>query len=556
MIHDKPELEQRPVILQHRTRRGLCVLACSRLARQQGVQVNLPVAEATALLRRADHKTTSPTSGEKTTLHLETHAPAEDRAALIKLATWCHRFSPLVGLEEAAAPDTLLLNVTGVTSLFGGEPAFAEQITRSFHQQRLGVSLGLSNTLGAAWALAHFGDGAHFGYGAHFGHHGAHSQAESNHAPSPETPSPETPSPETPSPETPSPETPSPEMASPEETIQRLPLAALRLPDETVDILQRLGLQQIGELLELPRVELESRFGPQLLQRLDQTFGKITELIQPIQPPLEFVAEWLFEYPVPQRKAVERVVRQLVERLCFTLADHDRGVVRLRGRIVCQDTLPVTWEVGLFRASADAEHVWQLVETQLERLPLPGPATSVALQANHHARLLARQQELFDQHQRNVDSPQIATLVDCLASQLGREAVVRCVLQRDAQPERAFCYVPLVGGDTKNHKTGKRTTGSRPPIFGLLDRPLQLLDPPHVLEVMAVAPDGPPISFCYLGNKHEVTRHWGPERIETGWWRQRGIRRDYYRVETVEGRRFWLFRCLHERRWQLHGVFE
>jgi protein ImuB len=81
------------------------------------------------------------------------------------------------------------------------------------------------------------------------------------------------------------------------------------------------------------------------------------------------------------------------------------------------------------------------------------------------------------------------------------------------------------------------------------------VDPPQVLEVMAVAPDGPPISFCYLGNKHDVTRHWGPERIETGWWRQRGIRRDYYRIETAEGRRFWLFRCLHEERWWLHGVF-
>jgi protein ImuB len=348
-------------------------------------------------------------------------------------------------------------------------------------------------------------------------------------------------------------------MASLTETIHSLPLAALRLPDRTVDILQRLGLQQIGELLELPRVELESRFGPQLLHRLDQAFGNVTELIQAIQPPLEFIAEWLFEYPVPQRKAVERVVRQLVERLCFALADHDRGVLRLRGRIVCQDALPVTWEVGLFRPSANAEHVWRLVETQLERLPLPGPATSVALQANHHARLLARQQELFDQHQRNVDSPQIATLVDCLASQLGREAVVRCVLQRDAQPERAFRDVPLVGDGTKHRKTGnhksRKPTATRQPTFGLLDRPLQLVDPPHVLEVIAVAPDGPPISFYYLGSKHDVTRHWGPERIETGWWRQRGIRRDYYRVETAEGRRYWVFRCLHDARWRLHGVY-
>jgi len=94
------------------------------LARQQGVCANLPVAEATALLGRADHTGAGATSASQAGLHLETHDAAEDRAALVKLAAWCHRFSPLVGLEEAAAPDTLLLNVTGVTPLFGSEPMF------------------------------------------------------------------------------------------------------------------------------------------------------------------------------------------------------------------------------------------------------------------------------------------------------------------------------------------------------------------------------------------------------------------------------------------------
>ncbi len=521
LIHDKPALEQRPVILQHRTRRGLCVLACSRAARQLGVQVDLPVAEATALLRRAGGAATGPSSSHKATLHLETHDPAADRIALVKLATWCHRFSPLVGLEAAAAPDTLLLNVTGVTPLFGSEPTFVEQVTRRFQQQRLGVRLGLSDTVGAAWALAHFGPGNHgepigaeFN-GAEFNGAGANSSG------------------------------------SPEIAVERLPLAALRLPDETVDILERLGLQQIGQLRELPRVELESRFGPQLLRRLDQAVGGVAELIQPIQPPQEFTAEWLFEYPMPQRRVVERLLRQLVEQLCFTLAEQGRGMLRLEGRTVCQDAATLRWEVGLFRPSTDAEHIWRLVETQFQRLSLPGPAIRVSLCASHHARLQVRQQELFDQPQRNVDSPQIATLVDCLASQLGRAAVVRCVLQRDAQPERGFRDVPLVDGGLRG-----RTAAAQQPVGGLLDRPLQLLDPPQLLEVLAVAPDGPPLRFCYLGTHHDVARQWGPERIETGWWRQRGIRRDYYRVETAEGRRFWLFRCLAERRWRLHGVFD
>ena len=48
----------------------------------------------------------------------------------------------------------------------------------------------------------------------------------------------------------------------------------------------------------------------------------------------------------------------------------------------------------------------------------------------------------------------------------------------------------------------------------------------------------------------------GPERIESGWWDGRDVRRDYYVARTPAGVRVWIFR---ERRtpggWFLHGVF-
>ena len=47
--------------------------------------------------------------------------------------------------------------------------------------------------------------------------------------------------------------------------------------------------------------------------------------------------------------------------------------------------------------------------------------------------------------------------------------------------------------------------------------------------------------------RHTVARAEGPERIAPEWWREppgsgHGLSRDYFRVETGEGRRFWLFR--------------
>ena len=56
--------------------------------------------------------------------------PQTDRAALEKLADWCGRFSPVVGIEEAAAPESLLLDITGLDALFGGEAQLAGEILR------------------------------------------------------------------------------------------------------------------------------------------------------------------------------------------------------------------------------------------------------------------------------------------------------------------------------------------------------------------------------------------------------------------------------------------
>jgi len=77
-------------------------------------------------------------------------------------------------------------------------------------------------------------------------------------------------------------------------------------------------------------------------------------------------------------------------------------------------------------------------------------------------------------------------------------------------------------------------------------------------------PDGPPRQFRWRQRLHEIILAEGPERIGALWWRRadnRGLSRDYYRVEDRQGRRFWLFRHgLYGREaanpaWYIHGLF-
>ena len=75
-------------------RRGRKIVACSQVALERGIVPGMPVAEAAGI-------------------HLEEYQPAADRAALELLAQWCEEFSPIVGLEDAEHPESLLLDITG-----------------------------------------------------------------------------------------------------------------------------------------------------------------------------------------------------------------------------------------------------------------------------------------------------------------------------------------------------------------------------------------------------------------------------------------------------------
>jgi protein ImuB len=167
-----------------------------------------------------------------------------------------------------------------------------------------------------------------------------------------------------------------------------------------------------------------------------------------------------------------------------------------------------------------------------------GVRISIALTA----RLQSRQRHLFNDDDDT--RRELALLVDRLSSRLGREAVVRAALVSDAQPEFAYRYEPLAGSNPRRRKE----------LAGAPYRPLLVEPRPLPLEVVSVVPDGPPIQIHLHGHEHRVARSWGPERIQTGWWRGGYIRRDYYRVVTTEGNRFWLFR--HRGEWFLHGVFD
>ncbi len=529
--HERPELNGRPLVIYSlASHRGSCVVMCSAAAAQQGVAPGMPLAEAEALVCHA-----AITASE---MHFERADATADVIALREVARTCDVFTPLFGLEESESPECLLMDVAGCEHLFGGAQNLVDAIASDFRQRGFQVRAALAPTIGAAWAAARF-------------------LAQPNQQPVLDD-------------------------TQLRIALAPLPVVALRLPRKTVETLRELGLNGIGQLRALPRASLPARFGPELLKRLDQAFGDEPEWLTPERPPEPIAATWATEEPFSDRESLRLVCRELLDQLVGRLKPRREGVRQLLCQIKDASGRPTEFTVGLVAASDVTAHLLELLSLKLERAALPEAVAFVRLEATHVASLAVRQRDLFGFETDSDTLREVHTLLDRLSSRLGTHAVVRARLVPDAQPELAIrqepvaANCPLVGRAFQpDCRAGKpdllephgsqrdvRSADQLPPPASAAacrcepPRPLRMFAAPQPIEVSVAGPEGAPLHFRWDRRDLRVIRSWGPERIETGWWRDEPIRRDYFRVEVQTGHRFWLFRCLHRLTWFIHGAFD
>jgi protein ImuB len=153
----------------------------------------------------------------------------------------------------------------------------------------------------------------------------------------------------------------------------------------------------------------------------------------------------------------------------------------------------------------------------------------------------------------------VDVLIDRLGNRLGARRVRRLAARASHMPERAVMALPAMGEAAAPSAWRMPELAHRDGVVG---RPLRMLSAPEPVEVTAEIPEGPPKQFRWRKVLYEIARAEGPERIAPEWWRRDGGRtRDYYRVEDIDGRRFWLYRDgLYTRdadlpRWYLQGMF-
>lgn len=501
IVPDEP-----PLVIATRTGSRVEITAANPAARALGLSIGMALTMARAqvpglAVRDAD--------------------PQGDAADLAQLAeTLARRWSPIVAIDGA---DGLLIDLTGVAHLHGGEERFARRLVRLLARHGVTARIAVADTAGAAWALARFGD------------RGAVQVIARGWHP---------------------------------ETIAPLPVAALRIEPRAVELLARLGVDTVAQLAALPRAPLVRRFGTGAATRLDQAMGIASEPLDPVTLPARVSVEQRFAEPIASAEAIDHWLRDLVARLCPALAEAGQGARAIELVAARVDGVPQRLRVGFARATRDPAHMLRLTLRRIEEI---APGYGIDALALHVRRADPLGPEALGATLAGEAEPDLAPLIDALANRIGMTRLWRVTPLESDVPERALAVAsPL---DPPRARTPRlriddvrRLDGRRPdhPWHPRWPRPVRLLRRPEEVDhVMAELPDRPPLRFTWRGVRHTIVHAEGPERIAGEWWRrpaERDAVRDYFRVEDEAGERFWLYRRgdgvrpeTGDHRWFLHG---
>lgn len=403
------------------------------------------------------------------------------------------RFTPEVSMADDFC---FILDVTASLTLFGGHRSLYRQIKHCITALGFTVKIGMAPTAMAAWLLSRVPVFRHTGYLCK-----------------------------------------TIKATSMTRVVDRLPITLLPSAQQYHAWLQGIGCQTIGDMRRLPRAGLLRRTSQLLLDSLDKAYGLIPELLIWIKPPLRFSARIETHERIEHAEALlsgaHRLLLQLLGWLaslqkavcCFTLfLEHERGRTAIA---------PTSVEIVLAEATWHEQHLLLLLKERLAKIELIAPVIALKLEVQQLVDMQPPSEALFPEP--GGTPADFQRLLELLTARLGKERVLIPAIRSDYRPEQANHWLPAV---EKPHALSLASP--------LLDRPFWLLEKPLALMMRDERP--------FYGSALKIIK--GPERIESGWYDDHMIARDYFIAQAHDASCYWIFlERTQDPRWFLHGLF-
>ncbi|TAG77272.1 MAG: DNA polymerase Y family protein [Burkholderiales bacterium] len=315
------------------------------------------------------------------------------------------------------------------------------------------------------------------------------------------------------------------------DTLASISVKHFAWPQETFRSLDTLGLTTVGDVMRQPYAGLRKRFSDSLVHDLDRALGRANDVRRFYELPDTFASQIDFCFEIKDSARLLIPIGELLNELEDFLRARGAGTDEIKIELKQGRSRAQQFEFRSRSALRHAQHWHRLVRDRLETHELMEPVIEIALRTHRIIPLIEESESLLP-NEKGTRSDWIA-LLDRLSSKVGEKNVYRVVVNDDHRPELAWRSESDESERAKQFRLGKI-------------RPTWLLREPKSLIEMQGRPQ-------YNG---ELILLAGPERIDTGWWDNSPVARDYFVASNPLHEVCWIFRDYRQgKRWYLHGFF-
>ena len=296
------------------------------------------------------------------------------------------------------------------------------------------------------------------------------------------------------------------------------------LDNKTKQQLHRVGIVTVGDLFKITTTELGKRFKNDVIFYLASLKGETLPRYTTYTPPDRFQRRVEPHYEISNTTQLLPWLQTLVKQLELFLTSRNNVTSTLKFTLFLRDQAALLLQVNAATPLYRYQDWESLIQLKLETLVLHAPVLEIELTTGD-IQILTEQSNDFFGHRHN----QFAELQ--LLAQLRTKLGEDCVLSPYLRPDHRLEATPVEQSRincTQDSKQAMATSDltSQPAFYTVTPSPL--------------------------------TEHadilYGPIRIDTGWWDNQAIKRDYYILKTEQGAYLYAFRD-QQSQWFVQGWF-
>jgi protein ImuB len=468
-------------------------------------------------------------------IQIRQRSESQEKAAHAALLDAAWSISPRV---EDTAPDTLVLDLDGLTTLFGADETIARELARRVSSMGLVPRIAVASKIEVAV-------------------HAARGFPGITSIPAGEE----------------------------RRRLGALPVGVLTTETETLDILERWGVETLQALAALPILQLSERLGQEGVRLSELARGVRQRSLVLAQPSCNFVEEMELDDAVEELEPLSFLLGRLLDQLCARLEARALAIRAVRMRFELQPSFEKDFQtlredlrtkpgakqyekvLTLPVPMRNAKTLLKLLRLQLQGEPPAAPIQKIYMAADAAAPRVA-QSGLFVP--RGPDPEKLEVTIGRLGKLVG-EGNVGCAELVDSHRAESFRMARFVVASERNKRRRKSEPGvkenSEPRVAATGFR---VMRPAQAVRVELR--DEQPVRVYLRGMRGEVVAASGPWRSSGDWWQEDAWQQDEWDLAIAfpaaqkegeqkrgEGRHLELYRIYYDalrQGWFVRGVYD